>query len=94
MSIPDIPIRGEEQPSVDTNRNLLSPSVANTNSSTWQKQRRMIYVRTNIKGTVGHWPIPESFWPTSSTSVIVSFLRCVSYHPVFISVFDKYYKYF
>lgn len=99
VSIPDIPIRGEEQPSVDTNRNLLSPSVANTNSSTWQKQRRMIYVRTNIKGTVGHWPIPESFWPTSSTSVIpprdchpnVKFL-CKATEPMIIEnmPFDKY----
>uniref|UniRef100_T2M317 Integrator complex subunit 6 n=1 Tax=Hydra vulgaris TaxID=6087 RepID=T2M317_HYDVU len=41
-------------------KDVLSPSMA------WTKQRRMIFVRTNIKGTVGHWPIPESYWPDSS----------------------------
>jgi hypothetical protein len=40
----------------------------------WHTCRRLIYVpRSAQKGfPVGHWPIPESFWPELSASVLVS----------------------
>ena len=40
----------------------------------WHNTRKMIYVRPNPKTNVptGHWPIPESFWPSSSMTVLVS----------------------
>lgn len=61
--IPDIPVRGDES-TADCNGSM-NPITAST---TWHIQNRMIYVKTNVKGTVGHWPIPEGFWPDSSDS--------------------------
>lgn len=60
----DIPIRRDEN-GLDPNLSNGTTSVS-TISTAWQNQKRMIYVRTNVKGTVGHWPIPESFWPDSN----------------------------
>ena len=42
-------------------------------STAWQNTRKMIYVRPNSKTNIptGHWPIPESFWPNSSMTVLV-----------------------
>ncbi len=31
----------------------------------------MIYVRANPKVAVGHWPIPESFWPDPGAQMMV-----------------------
>ncbi|XP_065645085.1 integrator complex subunit 6 isoform X2 [Hydra vulgaris] len=62
--IPENPIRGDEHP--DLHSDMVSPVSVLSPSTAWTKQRRMIFVRTNIKGTVGHWPIPESYWPDSS----------------------------
>ena len=44
-----------------------------TRSTAWHNTRRMIYVRPNPKTNIptGHWPIPESFWPNSSMTVLV-----------------------
>jgi len=41
----------------------------------WHNCRKLIYVpRSAQKGfPVGHWPIPENFWPELSASVLVSF---------------------
>jgi integrator complex subunit 6 len=40
----------------------------------WHNCRKLIYVpRSAQKGfPVGHWPIPENFWPELSASVLVS----------------------
>lgn len=51
----------------DCNRNAAPPMPPST---AWQSQRRMIFVR-NVKGNVGHWPIPESFWPDANASKLV-----------------------
>lgn len=49
----------------------VSPS---TRANAWHNTRKMIYVKPNPKTNVpvGHWPIPESFWPDSSLSTLVS----------------------
>lgn len=67
--IPGIPIRGNDEQAMDGN--VLSPNPGTPANTAWYNQRRMIYVRS-IKGTVGHWPIPESFWPESTASRLVS----------------------
>lgn len=42
-------------------------------STTWHNCRRLIYVpRSAQKGySVGHWPIPEAFWPDLQCSTLV-----------------------
>ncbi|XP_066924176.1 integrator complex subunit 6-like [Clytia hemisphaerica] len=61
--IPETPIRGGEEP-----ENVFSPSsVAQTTA--WHNQHRLIYVRKG-KGSVCHWPIPESFWPDPAATRI------------------------
>lgn len=49
------------------------PSLGSLGTA-WHTCRRLIYVpRSAQKGfPVGHWPIPESFWPELSASVLVS----------------------
>lgn len=44
------------------------------NNINWQCCRRLIYVpRSAQKGySVGHWPIPEAFWPDMSNPTLVS----------------------
>ncbi|KAF2899520.1 hypothetical protein ILUMI_06655 [Ignelater luminosus] len=70
-------------------------------NTSWHNCRRMIYVpRTNQKGfPLGFWPIPESFWPELTASVLpprtahpnVKF-TCTSSDPMVIEnlPFDKY----
>jgi len=68
-NLPENPIRGDTTPGVpiSMNRsNVVSPNIQSPVSSTWHSQRRMIFVRSNIKGNVGHWPIPENFWPEAA----------------------------
>ncbi|XP_042896207.1 integrator complex subunit 6 [Parasteatoda tepidariorum] len=51
-----------------------SPAVFNmSNNASWQSCRKLIYVqRSAQKGyTVGHWPLPESFWPDQSSPALV-----------------------
>lgn len=67
----------------------------------WQSCRKLIYVqRSALKGySVGHWPIPEAFWPDLSAPSlpprtchpIVKF-SCASTEPMIIEnlPFDKY----
>lgn len=66
----------------------------------WTNTRNLIYVRSNIKGyTLGHWPIPESYWPDPSNPAlqprtahpIVKF-TCINSEPTVIDnlPFDKY----
>ena len=63
--IPETPIRGGEEP-----ENVFSPSSM-AQTTAWHNQHRMIYVRKG-KGSVCHWPIPESFWPDPASTRIVS----------------------
>ena len=44
------------------------------NGASWQSCRKLIIVpRSAQKGyTVGHWPIPESFWPDMNNDTLVS----------------------
>ena len=39
-------------------------------STAWHNTRKMIYVKSNAMA--GFWPVPESFWPDTLTSVLVS----------------------
>lgn len=49
------------------------PSQLPSNTS-WHNLRRLILVpRSAQKGySVGHWPIPESFWPDNTNQTLVS----------------------
>jgi len=44
------------------------------NGASWQSCHKLIFVpRSAQKGyTVGHWPIPESFWPDINNDALVS----------------------
>lgn len=65
----------------------------------WHNCRKMIYVPKNTKYCVGFWPIPESFWPEVTASVLpprsahpnVKF-TCTNSEPLVIEnlPFDKY----
>ena len=71
-NVPGNPVRGDmSAPPPLTRSTVVSPSISV--STVWQNQRRMIFVRSNIKGNTGHWPIPESFWPDPSLAKLVSF---------------------
>jgi hypothetical protein len=51
------------------------PNQNNNNSNTaWHSCRRLLYVqRSAQKGyAIGHWPIPESFWPDPNSPNLVS----------------------
>lgn len=52
----------------------LSRVVPDFNLQPWHSCHRLIYVRPNPKTGVpiGHWPIPESFWPDQNTPTLVS----------------------
>lgn len=55
-------------------RNTGSPVPPNLQNNMWYSCRRLIYIKTNpkVNSPVGHWPIPESFWPDPSTATLVS----------------------
>ncbi|KAB0799372.1 hypothetical protein PPYR_07252 [Photinus pyralis] len=85
-----------------SNMNLLQMQSLGAQNTSWHNCRRMIYVptRTNQKGfPTGYWPIPESFWPEVTASVLpprnahpnVKF-ACTSSDPMVIEnlPFDKY----
>ncbi|GBM98062.1 Integrator complex subunit 6 [Araneus ventricosus] len=87
------------QPSL--NNGTASPPLYPPNNNTWQSCRKLIYVqRSAQKGyTVGHWPLPESFWPDPGSPAlpprtahpIVKF-SCANSEPMVIDnlPFDKY----
>jgi len=60
------------------------PTAPLPNGASWQSCRRLIFVpRSAQKGyTVGHWPIPESFWPDINSDALVS-----SDEPFYLFVF-------
>ncbi|KAI4819391.1 hypothetical protein KUCAC02_004638 [Chaenocephalus aceratus] len=92
---PDPPLIGEE--------NSAEPSrpVSSFSAQPWHSCHKLIYVRPNPKTgvPVGHWPIPESFWPDQnspnlpprSAHPVVRF-SCVDCEPMVIDKlpFDKY----
>lgn len=49
-----------------------SPIPPIAQSTAWMSCRKIIYVKTNNKMPVAHWPIPESFWPDPSLQTLVS----------------------
>lgn len=55
--------------SVDSSR-----PVSSFSPQPWHSCHKLIYVRPNPKTgvPVGHWPIPESFWPDQNSPTLVS----------------------
>ncbi|CAK6974158.1 integrator complex subunit 6 [Scomber scombrus] len=92
---PDPPLAGDEN-SVESGRPASSFST-----QPWHSCHKLIYVRPNPKTgvPVGHWPIPESFWPDQNSPTLpprtahptVRF-SCVDCEPMVIDKlpFDKY----
>lgn len=92
---PDPPLVGEDS-SMESTRPLSSFS-----SQPWHSCHKLIYVRPNPKTgvPVGHWPIPESFWPDQNSPTLpprsahpVVRFSCVDCEPMVIDKlpFDKY----
>ncbi|XP_049442328.1 integrator complex subunit 6 [Epinephelus fuscoguttatus] len=92
---PDPPLIGEDN-SVESVR-----PVSSFGPQPWHSCHKLIYVRPNPKTgvPVGHWPIPESFWPDQNSPTLpprsahpmVRF-SCVDCEPMVIDKlpFDKY----
>ncbi|XP_035767125.1 integrator complex subunit 6 isoform X1 [Neolamprologus brichardi] len=92
---PDPPPIGEDN-SVDSSR-----PVSSFGPQPWHSCHKLIYVRPNPKTgvPVGHWPIPESFWPDQNSPTLpprtahpVVRFSCVDCEPMVIDKlpFDKY----
>ncbi|XP_068007864.1 integrator complex subunit 6-like isoform X4 [Melanerpes formicivorus] len=82
---------------------LVDPSrpINSFASQPWHSCHKLIYVRPNPKTgvPVGHWPIPESFWPDQNSPTLpprtahpVVRFSCVDCEPMVIDKlpFDKY----
>lgn len=56
----------------------------------WHSCHKMIYVRPNPKTGVpiGHWPIPESFWPDQNSPTLVG--SCLNSFFAAIQITDQY----
>ena len=60
-----------EKAGMPTNVLPLSPS-SQPSSTGWHSCRRLIYVpRSASKQSVGHWPIPEAYWPDANSPSLV-----------------------
>ncbi|XP_047440886.1 integrator complex subunit 6 [Mugil cephalus] len=92
---PDPPLIGEDN-SVESSR-----PVSSFSPQPWHSCHKLIYVRPNPKTgvPVGHWPIPESFWPDQNSPTLpprsahpVVRFSCVDCEPMVIDKlpFDKY----
>ncbi|XP_054453396.1 integrator complex subunit 6 isoform X2 [Anoplopoma fimbria] len=92
---PDPPLVGDEN-SVESSR-----PVSSFSTQPWHSCHKLIYVRPNPKTgvPVGHWPIPESFWPDQNSPTLpprsahpVVRFSCVDCEPMVIDKlpFDKY----
>uniref|UniRef100_A0A665WTU2 Integrator complex subunit 6 like n=1 Tax=Echeneis naucrates TaxID=173247 RepID=A0A665WTU2_ECHNA len=93
---PDPLLVGEGEHQGDSTR-----PVSSFNPQPWHSCHKLIYVRPNPKTgvPVGHWPIPESFWPDQNSPTLpprsahpmVRF-SCVDCEPMVIDKlpFDKY----
>lgn len=66
--------------SVDSSR-----SASSFGPQPWHSCHKLIYVRPNPKTgvPVGHWPIPESFWPDQNSPALVSWesWKCCAGYP-------------
>ncbi|XP_056295099.1 integrator complex subunit 6 [Pseudoliparis swirei] len=92
---PDPPLVGDDGAAES------SRPVPSFGTQPWHSCHKLIYVRPNLKTgvPVGHWPIPESFWPDQnspslpprSAHPVVRF-SCVDCEPMVIDKlpFDKY----
>ncbi len=88
---------GPEPPLIIPNEEEL---INDTNNRAWTSVRNLIYVRSGQKGySVGHWPIPESYWPDNGvpnlpprTAHPVVKFTCTNSEPTVIDnlPFDKY----
>nr|XP_027201646.1 integrator complex subunit 6-B-like [Dermatophagoides pteronyssinus] len=103
---PDPPmIQPPPPPSSSINGVNEETKTINTNNTnnfdrSWQCTRNMILVRPATKGySVGHWPIPESYWPDSNipslqprTAQPIIRFTCTNSEPTVIEnlPFDKY----
>ncbi|XP_029021075.1 integrator complex subunit 6 isoform X2 [Betta splendens] len=92
---PDPPLIGDDT-SVDSGR-----PVSSFSPQLWHSCHKLIYVRPNPKTgvPVGHWPIPESFWPDQNSPTLpprtahpVVRFSCGDCEPMVIDKlpFDKY----
>ncbi|KAM4555382.1 integrator complex subunit 6 isoform 1-T1 [Odontesthes bonariensis] len=92
---PDPPLVGEDN-SVESSR-----PVSSFSPQPWHSCHKLIYVRPNPKTgvPVGHWPIPESFWPDQNSPTLpprsahpVVRFSCGECEPMIIDKlpFDKY----
>uniref|UniRef100_A0AAV2ML05 Integrator complex subunit 6 n=1 Tax=Knipowitschia caucasica TaxID=637954 RepID=A0AAV2ML05_KNICA len=90
----DPPPLGEENSVESRNASSFAPQP-------WHSCHKLIYVRPNPKTgvPVGHWPIPESFWPDQNSPTLpprsahpVVRFSCVDCEPMVIDKlpFDKY----
>ncbi|XP_044255947.1 integrator complex subunit 6 [Tribolium madens] len=88
---------GKEEPKDSEFDDRMNPPILSTN---WHNCRKMIYVPKSSKSyCVGFWPIPESFWPEVTASVLparsahpnIKF-TCTNSEPLVIEnlPFDKY----
>ncbi|CAL8357189.1 unnamed protein product [Merluccius merluccius] len=91
----DPPVVGEDG-SIESSR-----SVSLFNLQPWHSCHKLIYVRPNPKTglPIGHWPIPESFWPEPNSPALpprsahpVVRFSCADCEPMVIDKlpFDKY----
>ncbi|EFA02055.1 integrator complex subunit 6 [Tribolium castaneum] len=96
---PPVMEKGEDgkEESKDDEFDRMNPPILSTN---WHNCRKMIYVPKSSKSyCVGFWPIPESFWPEVTASVLparsahpnIKF-TCTNSEPLVIEnlPFDKY----
>ncbi|GAB6024222.1 Integrator complex subunit 6 [Chamberlinius hualienensis] len=91
----------ELKPELPSLRPNTPNAVQSTANNSWHSCRKLIYVpRSAQKGySVGHWPIPEGYWPDANTPSlpprtahpIVKF-TCQNHEPMIIDnlPFDKY----
>jgi len=72
----EVESNGSEKNGIPGRPSSPVPSAPPPNGASWQSCRKLIIVpRSAQKGyTVGHWPIPESFWPDINNDTLVGFL--------------------
>uniref|UniRef100_A0A8C6T4C3 Integrator complex subunit 6 like n=1 Tax=Neogobius melanostomus TaxID=47308 RepID=A0A8C6T4C3_9GOBI len=92
---------GPDPPPVGEENSVDSRPVSCFAPQPWHSCRKLIYVRPNPKTgvPVGHWPVPESFWPDQNSPSLpprtahpVVRFSCVDCEPMVIDKlpFDKY----
>lgn len=65
---------------IDEKENPQDSTQTSNSKPAWHSNRKLIYVqRSAQKGySVGHWPIPESYWPDGNIQTLVNhLLTCV-----------------